>query len=98
VASSTRRPSSRPILRRKTTTSAIVPARFTSEVASGIPHTPRRKNAMLRTTWKPRLPSAIQVGIHGDWRLKNARFSISIVPLKVRPMENAARASATTSV
>ena len=44
---------------------------------------------MSRTTWKPRLPSATQVGIHGDWSEKNARFSISIVPLNVSPSANA---------
>ena len=34
------RPSIRPIRRRKTTMSAKVPAMFTNEVASGIPHVP----------------------------------------------------------
>ena len=35
--------------------------------------------------FRPRLPSATTVGIQFDWRLKNARFSISIAPLKTRP-------------
>ena len=78
-------PSIRPIRRRKTTRSATVPATFTSDVASGIPQIPTRKSTAFRTTWSARFPSAIAVGTHGDWRLKNARFSISIVPLKVRP-------------
>ncbi len=72
--------------------SATVPATFTSDVASGIPHTPSRKNSASRTIWKPRFPSATQVGIHGDWSEKNARFSMSIVPLNVRPSANAMRA------
>ncbi len=38
------------------------------------------------------------VGTRGAWRLKNARFSISIIPLKARPSENAASAPATTGV
>ena len=46
----------------------------------------------------PRFPSATSVGIQGAWRLKNARFSISIVPLKVRPSANAASEAATTGV
>ena len=45
---------------------------------------------------RPRLPSAIAVGTQGDCRLKNARLSISIVPLNVRPRVNAANAPATT--
>ena len=45
-----------------------------------------------------RLPSAIAVGVHGVWRLKKARFSISIAPLKVSPSENAASAPAVTAV
>jgi hypothetical protein len=44
------------------------------------------------------VPRATAVGVHGDWRLKKARFSISIAPLNVRPRENAASAPATTSV
>jgi hypothetical protein len=44
------------------------------------------------------LPSATHVGVHGDLRLKKARFSISIVPLKVSPSANAASAAATTGV
>ena len=46
----------------------------------------------------PRLPNATQLGIHGDCIEKNARFSISIVPLNVSPSENAASAYATTGV
>ena len=38
------------------------------------------------------------VGIQFDWRLKKARFSISIAPLKTRPALNAASAAATTGV
>ena len=38
------------------------------------------------------------MGIQFDWRLKNERLSISIVPLKVRPREKAASAAATTRV
>ena len=43
---------------------------------------------------KTRLPSAIAVGVHGVCRLKKARFSISIAPLKVSPSEKAASAPA----
>ena len=45
-----------------------------------------------------RFPSATAVGIQFSCRLKNARFSISIAPLNVRPSENAASAPATTVV
>ena len=38
------------------------------------------------------------VGIQLDCRLKNVRISISIAPLKTRPMEKAASAPATTVV
>ncbi len=38
------------------------------------------------------------VGVHGVWRLKKARFSISIAPLNVSPSENAASAPAVTVV
>ncbi len=44
---------------------------------------------MSRTIWKPRFASATQVGIQGDCSEKNARFSMSIVPLNVRPSANA---------
>jgi len=44
------------------------------------------------------LPTAIAVGVHGVWRLKKARFSISITPLNVSPSENAASAPAVTFV
>ena len=40
----------------------------------------------------------MRVGPQGICRLKNARFSISIIPLKVSPSENAASAWATTCV
>ncbi len=50
------------------------------------------------TALSTRLPSAIEVGTQGDWRLKNDRFSISIVPLNVSPSAKAASAPATTGV
>ena len=92
-------PSSRPIRRRSTTSSAHVPAMLQIAVASGIPQTPSHSRARSRgRAFRNRLPSAIHVGTQFDCRLKNARFSISIAPLKTSPALNAASAAATTGV
>ena len=45
-----------------------------------------------------RLKAATHVGIHGDCSAKNARFSISIIPLNASPVQKAASAAATTGV
>ena len=50
----------------------------------------RRRRAARSGT---RFPSATTVGIQFDCRLKNARFSISIAPLKTSPALNAASAA-----
>ena len=42
------------------------------------------------------VPERDPVGTQGDWRLKNDRLSISIVPLNVSPSAKAASAPATT--
>ena len=63
-----------------------------------MPQIPSGENAMSRIPLTNRFPSATQVGIQFDWRLKNARLSISIAPLKLRPSENAASAAPTIGV
>ena len=64
---------------------------LTSDVASGMPQMPSGEKATSRSALMKRLPSAIAVGTQLSCRLKNARFSISIVPLNVSPSERAAR-------
>ena len=81
-----------------TTSKAAVPAMFTNDVASGIPQMPSGANAMSRIALRKRLPSATAVGTQLSCRLKNERFSISIVPLNVRPRQSAARQDATAAV
>ena len=71
---------------------------LTSDVARGIPQTPTWKRIAASTAFSTRFPSATQVGIHGDCRLKKERLSMSIVPLNVSPSAKAASAPATTGV
>ena len=88
----------RPSRCRNTISKAAEPKMLASEVASGMPQVPTWYSAAASTVLTARLPTAIAVGVHGVWRLKKARFSISITPLNVSPSEKAASALAVTVV
>ena len=72
---------------------------FASDVASGIPQAPDAVEGEVEQRRSGRgCRRAIAVGTQFDCRLKKARLSISIQPLKTSPSENAASAPATTGV
>ena len=83
--------SRRPRRRLRRMNRAAAPAMFTIEVGAAGPRC-RVVERGVEDRVEPEFAERDQVGIQADCRLKNARLSISMKPLKTSPSEKAASA------